>query len=55
MNKIAKSNVHHCVRENTCDMETEEYVAFMRELSDWATNQADMVEFTEDFTEQENE
>ena len=47
MSKIALHNVQRSVRENTCEMETEEYVSFMRELSEWATSQADMAEYAE--------
>lgn len=47
MSKIAMNNIRHSVRENTCEMETEEYVSFMRELSEWATSQADMAEYTD--------
>lgn len=47
MSKIALHNVQRSVRENTCEMETEEYVSFMRELSEWATLQADMADYTD--------
>ena len=41
------NNIQHSVRKNTCEMETEEYVSFMRELAEWATSQADMAEYAE--------
>ena len=47
MSKIAMNNIQHSVRENTCDMETQEYISFMRELAEWANSQADMAEYAE--------
>lgn len=29
----------------TSDMENDDYIDFMRELADWATNQADIAEY----------
>ena len=47
MSKIAMNNIQHSVRENTCEMETEEYISFMRELAEWATSQADIADYAE--------
>lgn len=47
MSKIAMNNIQRSVRENTCEMETEEYISFMRGLAEWATLQADMAEYAE--------
>ena len=47
MSKIALHNVQRSVRENTCEMGTEEYVSFMRELAEWATSQADMADYAD--------
>ena len=47
MNKIAMSNIQRAVRENTCEMGTEEYATFMRTLAEWVTSQADMAEYAE--------
>lgn len=37
------------IKEMTCSMGNEEYIEFMRELSDWAGSQADMAEFVPDY------
>lgn len=47
MNKIAMNNIQRAVRENTCEMGTEEYASFMRTLAGWVTSQADMAEYAE--------
>ena len=47
MNRTAMNNVQHSVRENTCEMGTEDYISFLRELAEWATSQADVAEYAE--------
>ena len=41
------NNIQHSVRENNCDMETEEYISFMRELAEWASSEADIAEYAD--------
>lgn len=40
----AKTNVKFTIRENTADMDQEEYIAFLRELADDLTFEADLLE-----------
>ena len=39
----------------TSDMENDEYIDFMRELADWATNQADIAEYRAENLDEFNE
>jgi hypothetical protein len=48
--KEAMSCVKHTVAELTEGLNAEAYVEFMRELAEWARNQADMEEYDEDET-----
>lgn len=45
MNKKAKDNIKWAVRENTAEMETAEYVEFLRELAEEFEAEADILEF----------
>lgn len=53
MSNRAMNNVQRAIRENTCDMDTETYISFMQELSEWANSQADMADYAQDFNEDE--
>ena len=33
------------IKEQTCDLDTPEYVEFLRELAEWATSAADVAEY----------
>ena len=45
MSKVAMNAVKQVVREQTCDLDTPEYVEFLRELADWAISEADVAEY----------
>ncbi len=49
------AEVQRSIRERTCEMDTEEYVYFMRELADWANTQAEIADYAEDFTPNDDE
>lgn len=46
---VIMNEAKQVIKEMTCSMENEEYIEFMRELSDWAGSQADMAEFVPDY------
>lgn len=39
------SNVKQAIKDQTCDLDTPEYVEFLRELAEWATSKADEAEY----------
>ncbi len=41
--------VQRNIKERTCEMDTESYACFMRELADWANTQAEIADYAEDF------
>ena len=45
MSKIVMNCVKQSIKEQTCDLDTPEYVAFLRELAEWATSEADVAEY----------
>ena len=49
MSNPTMHEVQRTIRELTCEMDTEAYVDFMRELGDWANTQADVADYAEDF------
>lgn len=48
MNHTAMKEVQSYIKERTIEMDSEEYAAFLRELSEWAQTQADMAEYADD-------
>lgn len=48
MSNTVMKEVQRTIKERTIEMESDEYVAFMRELSEWAQTQADMAEYADD-------
>lgn len=48
MNHTAMKEVQSYIKERTIEMESEEYAAFLRELSEWAQMQADMADYSDD-------
>lgn len=45
--------VQRYVAEITSDLEMPEYIDYLRELSDWASTQADLMEFRVEVEEEE--
>lgn len=46
--------VQRSIREATSDFDTEEYISFLQELSEWASSQADIMEWRTETGEQIN-
>ncbi len=42
-------NIEQNIKEATVELTTPEYVEFMRELSEWAENEANVAEYEPDF------
>lgn len=49
------TEVQRSIREHTCEMDTKEYVNFMRELAEWANTQAEVADYAEDFAPNDDE
>lgn len=49
MSSTTMKDVQCAIRERTVEMGDEEYVAFMRELAEWAQSQADMADYADDY------
>lgn len=45
MSKTAINRVKQSIKEQTCDLDTFGYVAFLRELAEWAASEADEIEY----------
>lgn len=45
MSKIVMNCVKQSIKEQTCDLDTPEYVEFLRELAEWAASEADVAEY----------
>lgn len=45
MSKSVIKEVQRQIKEQTCDLDTPEYVEFLRELAEWATSEADVAEY----------
>jgi len=45
MSKVLIKEVQRQIKEQTCDLDTPEYVEFLRELAEWATSEADVTEY----------
>lgn len=45
MNNTVMNNIKQAIKEQTCDLDTPEYVEFLRELAEWATSAADVAEY----------
>lgn len=45
MGKAVMSCIKQSIKEQTCDLDTPEYVEFLRELAEWATSEADVAEY----------
>lgn len=43
------------IKERVIELDTEEYIAFMRELSEWAQTEADIADFSADDQYSEND
>lgn len=48
MNTVSKQ-IKNFIQLHTPDMENEDYIALMRELAEWATIQADITEYREEY------
>lgn len=44
--------VKRCIKQETVEFDTEEYVSFLRELAQWAMNEADVAEFRDEYNEE---
>lgn len=42
--------IENYIQLHTSDMENDDYVELLREIAEWATNQANLVEFREELT-----
>ncbi len=45
MGKAVMNCIKQSIKEQTCDLDTLEYVEFLRELAEWATSKADVAEY----------
>lgn len=43
--------IKNYIQLHTSDMENEDYAAVLREIAEWATNQADLTEYREEYEE----
>jgi hypothetical protein len=44
--------VKRSIKQETVEFDTEEYVSFLRELAQWAMNEADVAEFRDEYNEE---
>lgn len=49
------NDIKNYIQLHTSDMENDDYINFMRELAEWAENQANLTEYREENLEEFNE
>lgn len=51
---VVMNRTKQVIKEMTCTMENDEYIEFMRELSEWASSQADKTDFISDYESEDD-